>query len=160
MLLAGLIDGLQFARDGRELSGTIGPEGLPRLAELPCKTSGISYFLRGGLNSAGKPCIDIRAKGSLELVCQRCLEPLGFEADVDVSLELCGSLGEIAAAEDEIDRLLAGPEMSVAAMVEDEVMLVLPQVPRHENCGVEGLVAQPKRASPFGVLAALKKGGG
>ena len=58
------------------------------------------------------------------------------------------------------DRLLAGPEMSVAAMVEDEIMLVLPQVPRHENCGVEGLVAQPKRASPFGVLAALKKGGG
>ena len=157
MLLAGAIDGLQFAHDGRELRGTIGLADLSRLAEMSCKTSGMGYFLRGCLNPAGKPSIEVRVEGSLELVCQRCLEPFDFVVNVDVMLELCNDIGGIALAEDEIDRVLAESEMSVARLVEDEIILVLPQVPRHDKCGVEELAAQPQRVSPFGVLAALKK---
>ena len=84
MLLAGVIDGLHFARVGGELRGTLGLDLLPRLAQTPCKTSGFSYFLRGGLNPAGKASIEVKVTGSLELVCQRCLEPIVFEVDVDV----------------------------------------------------------------------------
>jgi uncharacterized protein len=157
MLLPGVIDGLQFARDGGELRGTLDLIGLPRLADTPCKTSGIAFFLRGGMNSAGKASIEVKANGRLELVCQRCLGPLDVDVDVDVSLELCADLDVIAQAEDEVDRVLAKPEMSVAGLVEDEILLVLPQVPRHDSCGVEELMAEPRKASPFGVLAALKK---
>ena len=157
MLLAGVIDGLQFARNGGELRGTLGLDRLPRLAQTPCKTSGFGYFLRGGLNPAGKASIEVKVRGSLELVCQRCLEPLVFEVNVDVNLELCEDLDIIARAEDEVDRVLAEQEMSVSGLVEDELILVLPQVPRHKSCGVEELLAQPQKASPFGVLASLKR---
>lgn len=160
MSLPGLIDGFQFARDGGELRGTLGLEGLPRLADAPCKTSGITYLLRGGMNFAGKPSIEVKAKGRLELICQRCLEELNFDVSVGVCLELCADLEFIAQAEDEVDRVFVESEMSVARLVEDEIILVLPQVPRHEGCGIEELlVAEPRKASPFDVLASLKRRG-
>ena len=159
MSLAGVIDGLQFARDGGELRGTLGLERLSRLAESPCKTSGVEYCLRGGLNRAGKPSLEITASGSMELVCQRCLGPLLIEVDVDVELELCADPEVIAQTDDEVDRVLATREMSVAQLVEDEVILALPQVPKHENCSVDRLIAQPNKQSPFSVLASLKKRG-
>jgi uncharacterized protein len=37
-------------------------------------------------------------------------------------------------AEDEIDRVLVSRRMDVGQLVEDEVILVLPMVPRHETC--------------------------
>jgi uncharacterized protein len=157
MLLPGVIDGLQFARDGGELRGTLDLGGLPRLADTPCKTSGIGFFLRGGMNSAGKASIEVKAEGRLELICQRCLGALSVDVNVDVNLELCADIDLIAQAEDDVDRVLAESEMSVARLVEDELILVLPQVPRHDSCGIEELVAEPQKASPFGVLAALKK---
>ena len=155
----GVIDGLQFARDGGELRGTLGLERLTRLAQTPCQSSGIEYCLRGGLNRAGKPGLGLKASGRLELVCQRCLGPLLFAIDVDVDLELCSDPGVIAQAEDEVDRVLAEREMNVAQLVEDEVILALPQVPRHEKCNIDGLIAQPQKESPFSVLATLKKRG-
>ena len=159
MSLVGVIDGLQFARDGGELRGTLGLEQLPRLAESPCKTFGVGYCLRGGLNRAGKPSLAITASGRIELVCQRCLGSLLIDVDLDVELELCADPDAIAQADDEVDRVLATREMSVAQMVEDEVILALPQVPKHENCKVESLIAQPKEQSLFSVLAGLKKRG-
>lgn len=159
MSLPGVIDGLQFARDGGELRGTLGLERLSRLAEMPCKTSGVGYWLRGGLNRAGKPSLEVKASGRMELVCQRCLGPLLIEVDVDVDLELSADPEVIAQADDEVDRVIATRDMSVAQLVEDEVILALPQVPKHENCDVDRLIAQPKKQSPFGVLARLKKRG-
>ena len=159
MSLSGVIDNLQFARDGGELSGTLGLEGLPRLAEMPCKTSGVRYSLRGSLNRAGKPSLEVRASGRMELVCQRCLEPIASDLELKVDFELCADPVVIAQAEDDIDRLLVDREMDVARLVEDELLLALPQVPRHENCSIDGLIERPKTESPFSALAALNKRG-
>ena len=82
-----------------------------------------------------------------------------IEVDVEVALELCADPEVIAQAEDEVDRVLASREMSVAQLVEDEVILALPQVPKHENCDVDRLIAQPVKQSPFSVLERLKKRG-
>ncbi|MFM9968442.1 MAG: YceD family protein [Burkholderiales bacterium] len=151
------IDGFRFAREGGKLRGSLDLRELPRLAETPCKTSGIDYFLRGGKNIAGKASIQVLASGRLELVCQRCLDRLEFVLELDVELELCGDMKFITEAEDEVDRVLAETEMSVARLVEDEVILILPQVPRHEDCETSELNARARKASPFGVLAKLKK---
>jgi uncharacterized protein len=47
--------------------------------------------------------------------------------------------------------------MDVAQLVEDEVILALPMVPRHEACLATG-AAPETRASPFDALAALRRG--
>jgi uncharacterized protein len=154
----GVIDGLQFARLGSELRGTVGAAQLPRLAEMSCGVDQIAYAIEGGVNAEGKPCLRLRASGALQLVCQRCLGPIPHVVSLDVELQLSESLREIAQADDDVDRVLASPAMDVAQLVEDELILDLPLSPRHEGCEVAPQEAQaPSRPSPFGVLARLKK---
>ena len=134
MSQAGVIDGLQFARAAREQRGVLGLDRLPRLARAQYSTEGLEYHLRGGRAGNGKPCLWLSVRGSIDLLCQRCLDPLQVPVAIDSELQLAGSLREILEADDEIDRVLASPYMSIGELVEDEVMLVLPMAPRHDTC--------------------------
>jgi uncharacterized protein len=159
MSQAGVIDGLPFADSASELSGTLTGEECPRLSGPDCRVGEIEFTLRGGTNPKGKPCLHVAARAELVLVCQRCLGPLPFEVVVDTELELSTSAIEIAGAEDDVDRVLATHDMDVAALVEDEVILGLPVVPKHDSCTPQAGADESKRASPFDVLARLKNGG-
>jgi len=164
--MAGMvIDGLQFARSSSELVGVIDATQLPRLAELQCRTPGIRFRLRGGVNERGKPALDMALVAELELTCQRCMQPLAFALNTSVNLELSRNPAEIESAEDDVDRILAKRDTDVAALVEDEAILALPMIPRHEHCEAAPEGARPSaigvgvaRASPFGALAALRQG--
>jgi uncharacterized protein len=134
MSQAEVIDGLQFARAALERRGVLGMERLPRLAQLPCSTEGLEYHLRGGRTGNGEPCLRLSVRGSVELCCQRCLDPIQVSIAIDAELQLAESLREISEADDEIDRVLASRNMDVGSLVEDEVILALPMVPRHEQC--------------------------
>lgn len=157
MSQAEVIDGLQFARDASRVRGTLGPAQLPRLAEMRWSVDEIAFDIQGGLSRQGKSCLRIQAVGHVELVCQRCLGPLALEVSVDVELELCESLSEIEQADDDVDRVLATRSMSVAQLVEDELILCLPIAPKHEDCAAASPVESGKRDSPFDVLAQWKK---
>jgi uncharacterized protein len=134
MSQAEVIDGLQFARGALERRGVVGKERLPRLAQQQCSTEGLEYDLRGGRAGNGKPCLRLSVKGSVEVLCQRCLDPIQVPIAIDAELQLAESPREISEADDEIDRVLASRNMSVGWLVEDEVILALPMVPRHEEC--------------------------
>jgi uncharacterized protein len=153
----GVIDGLQFARGTQQLSGALGMEHLPRLAEMQGATEGVAFVVRGGMKDDGKPCLWISASGELRLVCQRCLGQLVFPLSIDVELALTEDPREIEQAEDGVDRVLATRAMNVAQLVEDEVLLALPMVPRHERCSVEMPPGREMNASPFSVLTELKR---
>jgi uncharacterized protein len=140
MSQAGVIDSLLFARTALEQRGFLGMEQLPRLAQMQCFTGSLEYHVCGGRASNGKPCLRISVTGSVQLVCQRCLGPLPVPIVVDVELQLAESLREISEADDSIDRALASRNMDIGQLVEDEVILVLPMVPRHEACAVHGPV--------------------
>ena len=158
MSQAGVIDGLQFARGALERRGSLEMEQLPRLAQMQCSTDALTYFLRGGVASEGKPFLRISVNGEVRLACQRCLGTLRFPLAFDVELRLAGSLREIAQADDDVDRVLATRAMDIEQLVEDEVILALPMVPRHEECASAGPAAQ-NRTSPFDALAAFRRGG-
>ena len=83
---AEVIDGLQFARGTLEQRGTVGMERLPRLAKLHGLTEGLGYHLRGGRAGNGKPCLWLSVRGSIDLLCQRCLEPLRVPVAIDAEL--------------------------------------------------------------------------
>lgn len=160
MSRAGTIDGPQFARDGGVATGALDIGALPRLAASGCSSADLRYRVSGGANAQGRPSLVVEATGPVALVCQRCLGALEFAVDVGVELELAGSAREIAAADDDVDRVLAARSMDVAALVEDEVLLALPMAPMHDRCetGAEARAAQP--AGPFAALAGLRRGGG
>ena len=138
MSQAEVIDGLQFARAAQERRGVVGAERLPRLAQLQCSTEGLEYHLRGGRAGNGKPCLRLSVRGSVKLLCQRCLDPIQFSIAIDTELQLADNLREISDADDEIDRVLASRKMDVASLVEDEVILELPMAARHEQCAQYG----------------------
>jgi uncharacterized protein len=131
----GVIDSLHFARAASEQRGVLGMEELQRLAKMQCSTEGLEYHLRGGRTSDGRPCLRVSVRGSVELLCQRCLDPFPVPVAIDAELQLSESLREISEADDEIDRVLASRQLNVGQLVEDEVILALPMVPRHETCG-------------------------
>jgi len=141
MSQAEVIDGLQFARAALERRGVVGIERLPRLAQLQCSTEGLEYHLRGGRTGNGKSCLRLSVVGSLELPCQRCLDPIRIPIAIDAELQLAQNAREISEADDEIDRVLASRHMDVASLVEDEVVLALPMAPRHEDCAPSGNIS-------------------
>ena len=112
----------------------LGLEQLPRLAKMQCSTQGLEYHLRGGRASNGKRCLRFSVRGSMQVLCQRCLDPLPVPIAIDAELQLAENLREILETDDEIDRVLASRHMDVEQLVEDEVILALPMVPRHETC--------------------------
>lgn len=134
MSQAGVIDGLHFARAALQKRGSLGMEQLLRLAQMRCSTQGLEYHLSGGTANNGKPCLRISVRGYTQLVCQRCLGPLQVPVEIDAELQLAENLREISEADDEVDRVLASRHMDVGQLVEDEVILALPMVPRHEEC--------------------------
>ncbi len=157
MLQPAAIDGLAFARTAAVLKGRLGMESLPRLAQSGCSGSVLDFVLIGEINEGGKPGLKLAVDGSLRLQCQRCLGSLELPVHLEARLEFASSEAEIVAADDDIERLVASREMSVAALVEDEVLLALPMVPKHEQCGAAAGMGANARPSAFQALAALRK---
>ena len=94
----------------------------------------------------------------LQLRCQRCLEPLPLEVDTDSLLVLAASQAEIEADPETVDspdRVVAGHEMPVADLVEDELILAVPYAPRHEDCKAAQTVRDETKISPFAGLKGL-----
>ena len=153
-----VIDGLEFARAGATLAGALELEDLPRLSELDCSAAQIRYVIRGGATAQGKPALHVEASGTLELVCQRCLGTVAVPVALRTELELAESQQALDAATDDVDRVLAARSMDVAALVEDEVILVLPMVPKHVQCPSQAKDSNSvgERVSPFAALAALR----
>ena len=103
--------------------------------------------------------LHLEVSGSLPLACQRCLEAIPFNLDVDTLLELLPEGAEMSQDEledDTRDFLPVAGKLDVAELVEDEILLVLPVAPRHERCGLPGTADAGERINPFAQLAGLR----
>lgn len=154
----GHIDGLQFARERGQRNGHLTIESLPRLAESGASSAEVEYAVAGGENAEQRPCLRIDVDGTLKLACQRCLEVVEHRIEIRSELELATEQHAIDAAEDDVDRVLAGRAMDIRTLVEDELILDLPMIPMHEHCAAAA-AGESSRRSPFAALAALKKPG-
>jgi uncharacterized protein len=156
------VDNLELARSGKSLAGSFPLAILSRLHDQVASLDAtLSYELSGRLDSEGKPGLHCRVRGTLQLVCQRCLQPLTWELDLASDLVLVGSEAELAEGKDDPeapDRLLMEKEMDVKALIEDEVLLGMPLVPRHPEgqCQAAQSGARREGEHPFAVLARLR----
>lgn len=158
------IDGLRFAESGSALRGTCKVSGFSRLQDLLGSDVGeLEYEVRGTRDDVGRPAIGIRIGGELQLTCQRCLKAMPFALRVDGMVVLAKSEAEIEAQPvdpETPDRVLAGKEMEVGTMLEDEILLAIPFAPRHEHCSGGGIDKGEAQASPFADLRGLLNRGG
>ena len=108
---------------------------------------------------------------TVEVVCQRCLEPLSLELADTIQLALVESESQIDSLEAGWDPwMIDGPKISIASLLEEQLMLCMPLVSYHRNeeC-VKALEYQQREEplddssgdrtaqSPFEVLKVLKK---
>lgn len=133
---------------------------LERLHDQLASVAGeLAFRLKGRKGQRGEPLLEVEVSGTLALACQRCLEAIVFDLDVDSLLELVPEGAELSQEEledDTRDFLPVAGELDVAQLVEDEVLLALPVAPRHERCGLPGAAAAGEQIHPFATLAALK----
>ena len=167
-----------FAAASGELAGAWPADRLPRLLAATltpqdgAPRSGITWQVTGErrvLPGAGsQPSLALGADTEVTLECQRCLQPM--RVPLHAERRVFFVQGEDAAqaldAESEHDVLALTPALDLADLIEDELLLALPFVPRHEQCPeplarafVEDDAAAADPADhPFAALAALKRG--
>jgi uncharacterized protein len=122
--------------------------------------SGESRPQRGGEPQAW---LHLEGRAQLALVCQRCLQPVDALLHAHRSFRFVegeARAAEIDAESDE-DVLALTRALDLIELVEDELLLALPLVPRHEVCPQPLKVRDDEpfeeRAHPFAALGSLKR---
>lgn len=164
------IDPFRFANNGRQLEGDLALATLPRLSESLYDNNGlVDVSMQFDVDRAGTPNLHGHFKATLSLVCERCMKELVFPVVIDTWLGLVkhAKLAESLAEQYEPWVIEDGELVDPATVVEDELILALPLVPKHEfDClpeeawfsGDKEVEGKPeeKPESPFAVLSALK----
>lgn len=168
------LDVAAWARDGRPLQGELALARCQRLAEsLSEPASGQAAWAATVTASSGpvsKPIVmDLQIEATVPLVCQRCLQPLQQPLRVERRFLFAPDEAEAQRLDDETedDVLVLERRFDLTGLLEDELILALPLVPRHEPCPQPlPLVAEaeldeaPVAEHPFAALAALKRSTG
>lgn len=161
------------ARDAERLEGEWPLRDLPRLAEVDVSEGpaprvhwSAQAELRPVLGGEGEIWLHLQAQAEVAMACQRCLASVRTPVSVDRWIRFVTGEAQAEAldAESEDDVLALPRWLDLAELVEDELLLALPIVPRHETCPAPlPMPAQPvedeegeARPNPFAVLAQLK----
>lgn len=156
------IEPVGLADAGRSFRGEVPVSELMRLRPSLSSTDGVLRVeLEFRRDERRVRILAGRIRGTVDLVCQRCLETLGFPLDIDFRLGIVADDAEVVRLPDGYEPLLVtGEPLQTFEVIEDEVLLAIPVIPLHE--GVDscdsGYVNQPRaeKENPFAVLAKLK----
>jgi uncharacterized protein len=160
------INSLDFARNGRRISGEVKVAELPRMHDTLEDTQGIlSYTVQGGVDKQGTHFLDVNVVGQCRLLCQRCLNGMDYPVQLDTRLLLRDQASldtlddKVSGGEDEeFDSILAVPHMDLLELLEEEILLSLPIAPKHEigACRATDGESRYEERRPFAGLAKLK----
>ena len=190
------LDIFEFARSGREAAGAVRLSQLPRMLnevpeEAPDRDTAFTWQAEGTtqpeLQDDGtegpQPYLRLAIHGAAWLECQRCLSPYEQAFNVDATYRIVNTeeeAEEFPLDEDEVDVIVGSRQFDLVDLIEEELLLSLPLVPKHDVCpevheslssgasGLEGEEAaegeaergeEPKRPNPFAALENLKSGG-
>ncbi len=154
-----LIDGVDFALNGKELRGNVALGALPRLGDVLADSQGDIAFALCGFKDGDRLLLQIELSGNCRLRCQRCLGELVYPVAITASLHLvpAGRIEEVD-TDDEIECIEASSEIDVLSLVEDELLLGIPYSPRHPEGECAAQVNElTQSANPFAVLADINK---
>lgn len=160
------VDVAALARAGARLEGEIPLAALERLrsaviddADGAAVNAVWSAVAEQRAVTGGEPevWLHLEARVPVRLECQRCLQAMAVPLTVDRRLRFVRGEAEAARLDEESedDVLELRPRHDLLALVEDELILALPLVPRHEACplppaaaGDAGGVAPPAPGRP------------
>lgn len=153
---------------GKRFEGRVALNSLDRLAPLLTSSEGEAAFqLVFDQDERKRSRVRGHVTAELQLCCQRCMQPMSLLVDVGFALSLVEGLREAETLPEEYEPLLLEERLlRPMDLVEDELILAIPPVPRHEaaECGVDlkayretaQTVEPTQRENPFAALKQLK----
>ncbi len=169
------LDVAAFAADAGRLEAREAVTAFDRLRELlpaDAPAEEIVWSARGEVlhPKAFEPEIwlHLAARTGVWMTCQRCLQAVRVPVDLERPIRFVRDENTAARmdADSEDDVLALERSLDVRALIEDEVLLALPIVPRHDHCPVPMTfsTSEPDDAGdgaphPFAALEALKRRG-
>ena len=167
------LDLRRFARDGGVLRGAwsqdrferLAASLMPPLADVPAPA--VQWSAQGHQRAVqgadAEIWLHIQADTVVRLECQRCLQPLNAALQVVRNLRFVAGEDEAARLDEESedDVLVLVARLDLFELLEDELILALPLVPRHDTCpqpldlspAIATPVADETRPNPFAALA-------
>lgn len=173
---AGRLDLKGLAQAGASLQGQEPLQDYARLAEeaqAPVQDESVRWEARGEqrqrAGEAAQVWLHLQADATLPMTCQRCLAPVDVALHVQNQFRFVASEEQAAAEDDEAeeDVLVLERDFDLRALIEDELLMAMPLVPRHDACPGEVRLAAADpdfqgeaeaKPNPFAVLKQLKKG--
>ncbi|SFS12541.1 uncharacterized protein SAMN05216570_2703 [Dyella sp. OK004] len=163
------VDAWRMVSARRSFQGSLPIAAMQRLGGVLADTTGEARFeLDFGRDEFGTAYLDVRVQAPLTLICQRSLEPFVLPVTLDSRLGLIRDEREESALPPGSEPLLVAEDgkLSLADVIEDELLLVLPLVPVNPDSALpDEVVAPPPEATsgegrsdnPFAILRELKK---
>lgn len=151
------LDVAALCRDGARIEGLLPMSALLRLgasvlADADRAGADVAWSAQGSTRAphaaAPELWLALHASVPVRLDCQRCLQPLTLTLQADRRLRFVRGEQEAARLDEETedDVLALEPRLDLAALIEDELILALPLVPRHDACPQP--LAAPAAADP------------
>ena len=141
-----------FAAFGEPVSARVPAADFPRLLQRldrGCESGQLAirvHFAKRG--RGGDWTAEIELDGSLPLLCQRCLASISLPVQEKYQLSLIASAAEFNRMDAREDAIMLDRhgQTTLADLVEDQLILLLPFAPKCEDAGAEE--CSPARAEP------------
>ncbi len=156
---------LELARQGARVERTVQAADLQRLADIAPGQGPLQAQLDFHLDANGRPWVTGTASICILATCQGCLEERPWDLAVEFDLCIARDPDVATALAQDADVLVADADtVSVAEVVEDELILSLPErlcteipcplAPARSHPAEGG---EPAEVNPFQVLSVLKQ---
>jgi uncharacterized protein len=156
------IEPLKLAQMGCHLKGQVALTQMTRLHDSLCDFQGyaeIDWLFT--MDEKHHPTILGPLQAQLTIQCQRCLQPMQWSIDRALALTFLTNKQdeELPAGYEAI--ILTNNPLQLIALVEDELILALPIIAKHDKCSsleyqLPENINENVKNNPFHVLAALK----
>jgi uncharacterized protein len=125
------VDAWRMVQARRRFEGKLALSAMPRLAaDLAEPTGDVVFDLEFDKDELGVPYVHVRADAALPLICQRSLDRFELPVHIDTRLGLISHEADEAGLPAGYEPLLtADGTLSLADVVEDELILAVPAVP-------------------------------
>ena len=163
------IDPFRLAQTGLKLDGQLPLATMPRLTKSLLNNEGlVNVKMAFDMDEIGTPYMRGKFTASVSVLCERCMEPMMLELDVDCLLAMVTSERKVVGLTEQYDPWIIenNDPVLLSTVVEDELILSLPLVPRHDEACLPNeawstddeneSIEADKPVSPFAVLSTLK----
>jgi len=160
----------KLARQGQVLQGTLKVKGMERLVQALCSDEAeIAVELHFDRDEQGVYFARGHLSADVQMICQRCMKPMSVPVQADVSLGFVVTSEQADKLSDRYEPCIIAEEpVSLAMIVEDELMLAIPIVALHADQSCEPVLdklrqeaqeikQKEEKSNPFAVLSQLKR---